>query len=96
MISFRIDWFDLPAVQGTLTSHSLQSSSKALILQSYFLYMFIETTKEVTLWASIGQVMSSLLKTSFKFVIAFLSRKKKKKRTKQLLFMLSASSVNLV
>ena len=39
LISFRIDWFDLPAVQGTLTSFLQYHSSKASILQRLAFFM---------------------------------------------------------
>ena len=67
LISFRIDWFDLQAVQGPLKS-LLQHSSKASILQrsAFFmvqllhLYMTIGKTIVVTLRTFVGKVMSLL------------------------------------
>ena len=81
LISFRIDWFDLLAVQGTLKS-LLQHSSKASVLQcsAFFvvhlshLYMTTGKTIALTRWTSVGKVMSLLLNTMSCFVIAFLPR----------------------
>ena len=78
LISFRIDWFDLLAVQGTL------KSSKALILwcSAFFmvqfspLYMTTGKTIALTIWTFVGKVMSLLFHMLSGFVIAFLSRSK--------------------
>ena len=64
LISFRIDWFDLFAVQGTLKSLLKHHSSKALILQrSAFLivqlshpYMTTGKTVALTTWTFVGKV----------------------------------------
>ena len=69
LISFRIDWFDLLAVQGTLKSLLQHHSSKALILQhSTFLivqlshpYMTIGKTIDLTRQTFADKVMSTLL-----------------------------------
>jgi len=69
LISFRIDWFDLLAVQGTLTSLLQHHSSKASILwhtaffmvQFSHLYMTIGKTLALTIWNFVGKVMSLLL-----------------------------------
>ena len=66
LISFRMDWLDLLAVQGTLKSHLQHHSSKASILrqsaffivQSSHLYMTNGKTKALTRWAFVGKVMS--------------------------------------
>ena len=55
MISFIFDWLDLLAVQWTMTSHPRQS-----MLVFSHLYMSTGMNKNVILWTSIGQVMSSL------------------------------------
>ena len=55
LISFMFDWLDLLAIQWTLTSHPQQS-----ILVFSHLYMSTGMNIDVNLWASIGQVMSSL------------------------------------
>ena len=68
LISFRIDWFDLLAVQGTLKSLLQYHSSKAsilqcsafLILQLSHLYMTIGKAIALTRWTFIGKVMSLL------------------------------------
>ena len=68
LISFRIDWFDLLAVQGTLKSLLQQHSSKASILQhsaffiAQLLHPYMNTGKTIALtrWAFVGQVMSLL------------------------------------
>ena len=67
LISFRIDWFDLLAVQGTVKSLLQHRSSKASILQhSAFLmvqlshpYMTIGKTIALTRWTSVGKVIVS-------------------------------------
>ena len=69
LISFRMDWFDLLAVQGTLKSLLQHHSSKASILRcsAFFmvqlshLYMTTGKTIAVTRWTSVGKVMSLLL-----------------------------------
>ena len=69
LISFRIDWFDLLAVQGTLKSVLQHHSSKASILLSsaFFLvplshpYMTTGKTIALTRWTFVGKVMSCLL-----------------------------------
>ena len=68
LVSFRIDWFDLLAVQGTLRSLLQHHSSKASILQSsdFFMvqlshpYMTTGKTIALTRWAFVGKVMSLL------------------------------------
>ena len=66
LISFRIDWFDLLAVQGTLKSFLQHHSSKASILQhsAFFMvqlshpYMTTGKTIALTRWIFVGKVMS--------------------------------------
>ena len=84
VISFRIDWFDLLAVQGTLKSILQHHSSKASIfLHSAFfmvqlshLYMTTGKTIALTIWTFVGKVMSLLFNMLSRFVIAFLLRSK--------------------
>ena len=81
---FRIDCFDLFAVQGTLMSLLQYYSSKESIIQrsAFFMvqlsHLCLTTGKTValTLWTSVGKVMSLLLNTLSRFVIAFLPRSK--------------------
>ena len=81
LISFRIDCFDLLAVQGTLKSLLQHHSSKASILQSsaFFMiqfshpYMTTGKTIALTRWTFAGKVMS-LLFNMLRSVIAFLPR----------------------
>ena len=68
LISFRMDWLDLLAVQGTLTSLLQHHSSKASILQhsAFFTvqishpYMTTGKTIALTRWTFVGKVMSLL------------------------------------
>ena len=85
LISFRIDWFDLLEVQGTLKSllqhHSLKASilwhSAFFIVQHSHPYMTTEKTIAVTIWIFVGKVMSLLFNMLSRFVIAFLPRSKR-------------------
>ena len=80
LISFRIVWFDLLAVQGTLRSHLQHHRSKASILQhSAFvmvqlshLSMTTEETIVLTIWNFVSKVMSLPFNMLSRFVIAFL------------------------
>jgi len=84
MISFRIDWFDLLAVQGTLKSLLQHHSSKASVLQhSAFCmvqlshpYMTTGKTIALTRRTFIGKVMSLLFNMLSRLIIAFLPRRK--------------------
>ena len=84
LISFRIDWFDLLAVQGTLKSLLQHHSSKASILQCSALfivqlshaYMTTGKTISLTRWTFVGKVMSLLFNMMSKFVISFLPKSK--------------------
>ena len=84
LISFRIDWLDLLAVQGTLKSLLQHHSSKASILQrSTFLldqlshpYMTNGKTIALTRWTFVGKVMTLLFNMLSRLVIAFLPRSK--------------------
>ena len=83
-ISFRIDWFDLLAVQGTLKSLFQHRSLKASLLQpsAFFIvqlsHPYMTTRKTITLTRQtfVGKVMSLLFNMLFRLVIAFLSRSK--------------------
>ena len=82
LISFRTDWLDLLAVQGTLKSLLQHYSSNPSILQcSAFLivqllhpYMTTGKTIALTRWTFVGKVMSLLLNMLSRFVITFLPR----------------------
>ena len=84
MISFRIDWFDLLAVQGTHKSLLQHHSSKASILwrsafimvQLSHLYMTTDKTVALTIRTFVGKVMSLLCNMLSRFVIPFLPRSK--------------------
>ena len=84
LISFRIDWFDFLAVQGTLKSFLQQHSLKASVLwcSAFFLaqlsYPYMTTGKTIALTRQnfVGKVMSLLFNALSRFVIAFLSRSK--------------------
>ena len=78
LISFRIDWLDLLAVQGTLKSllqhHNLKISvlqhSAFFMVQLLHLYMTTGRTTALIVWTFIGKVMSLLLNTLSRFVVA--------------------------
>ena len=78
LISFRIDWFDLPGVQGTLKSLLQHHSSKASILQcsAFFIiqlshpYMTTGKTIALTRWTFVGKVMSLLFNMLSSLAIA--------------------------
>ena len=84
LISFRIDWFDLLAFQGTLKSllkhHSLRASilqrSAFLIIQLSHLYMTTGKTIAFSGQTFVSKVMSLLFNTLSRCVIAFLPRSK--------------------
>ena len=85
LISFRMYWLDLLAVQGTLKSLIQHHSSKASILQhsAFFivqlLYPYMTTGKTIALTRRIfvGKVMSLLFNMSSRLVITFLPRSKR-------------------
>ena len=84
LISFRMDWLDLLAVQGTLKSLLQHHSSKASILQhsAFFIaqlshpYMTTGKTIALTRQTFVGKVMSLLFNMLSSLVIAFLPRSK--------------------
>ena len=85
LISFRMDWLDLLAVQGTLKSLLQHHSSKASILchSAYFIvqlsHLYMTTGKTVALsrWTFVGKVMSLLFNMLSRLVITFLPRSKR-------------------
>ena len=82
LISFRMDWWDLLAVQGTLKSLLQHHSSKASILlcsaclMIQFSHPYVTTGKTIALtrWTFIGKVMSLLLNMLSRLVTALLPR----------------------
>ena len=84
LISFRMDWLDLLAVQGTLKSLLQRHSSKASILQRSALFIvqlshpYMTTGKTITLtrWTFVDKVMSLLFNKLSRSVITFLPRSK--------------------
>ena len=85
LISFRMDWLDLLAVQGTLKSLLQHHSSNASILRhsAFFTvqishpYMTTGKTIALTRWTFVGKVMSLLLNMLSRLVITFLPRSKR-------------------
>ena len=85
LISFRMDWLDLFAVQGTLKSLLHHHSSKASILRhsDFFTvqlshpYTTTGKTIALTRWTFVGKVMSLLLNMLSSLVITFLPRRKR-------------------
>ena len=84
LISFRMDWLDLLAVQRTLKSLLQHHSSKASILRrsAFFIvqlshpYMTTGKTIALTTWTFVGKVMSLLFNMLSRLVITFLPRSK--------------------
>ena len=85
LISFRMDWLDLLAVQGTLKSLLQHHSSKASILQhsAFFIvqhshpYTTTGKTIALTRWTFIDKVMSLLFNMLSRLLIIFLPRSKR-------------------
>ena len=85
LISFRMDWLDLLAVQGTLKSllqhHSLKASvlqhSAFFTVQLSYPYMTSGKTLASTRWTFVGKVMSLLFNILSRLVITFLPRSKR-------------------
>ena len=85
LVSFRMDWLDLFAVQGTLKSLLQHHSSKASILRhsAFFIvqlsspYMTTGKTIALTRWTFVGKVMSLLFNMLSKLVITLLPRSKR-------------------
>ena len=84
LIYFRVDYFDLLAVRGTLKSLLQHRSSKASILWCSVSFMVqlshpcMATGKTIalTIWTFVGKVTSLLFNTLTRFVVAFLPRSK--------------------
>ena len=84
LISFRMNWFDLLAVQGTLKNLLQHHSSKASILRrsAFFMvqhshpYMSTGKTTALTKQTFVGKAMSLLFNRLSKFVTAFIPRSK--------------------
>jgi len=84
LISFRMDWLDLLAVQGTLKSLLQHHSSKASILwcsafftvQFWHPYIITGKTIALTRWTFVGKVISLLFNILSRLVITFLPRSK--------------------
>ena len=84
LISFRIDWFDLLAIQGTLMSLLQHHNSKASILRcsAFFTFQlshpYVTTGKTIALtrWTCVGKVMSLLFNMLSMLVITFLPKSK--------------------
>ena len=85
LISFRMDWVHLPAVQGTLKSLFQHHSSKASVFQhpAFFIvqlshpYMTTGKTIALTRWTFVGKVISLLFNTLFRLIAAFLPRSRR-------------------
>ena len=85
LVSFRMDWLDLLAVQGTLKSLLQHHSSKASIIQhsAFFTvqlsdpYMTTRKTIALTRWTFVGKVMSLPFNMLSRLVITFLPRTKR-------------------
>src|SRR5574337_1131155 len=85
LISFRMDWLDLLAVQGTLKSLLQHHSSKASILSfsAFFIVQLLHPyrttgkTLALTRWTFVGKVMSLLFNMLARLVITFLLRSKR-------------------
>ena len=85
LISFRIDWLDLLAVQGTLKSLLQHHSSKASVLQYSAFFMvqlshpYMTTGKKIALsrWTFVGKVISLFSNMLSRLVITFLPRSKR-------------------
>ena len=85
LISFRMDWLGLLAIQGTLKSLHQHHCPKASVLQhlAFFIvqlshpYMAIGKTIALTRWAFVGKVMSLFFNKLSRLVITFLPRSKR-------------------
>ena len=84
LISFRMDWLDLFAVQGTLKSLLQHRSSKSSVLRrsAFFIvrlahpYTTTGKTIALTIWTFVGKVISLLFHMLSRLVIAFLPKSK--------------------
>ena len=79
LISLKIDWFDLLAVQGTLkrllqhysSTTSILQCSDVFVVQLLHPYMTTGKTITLTIWIFVSKVMSLLFNTWSRFVIAY-------------------------
>ena len=84
LISFRIDWFDLLAIEGTLRSLHHHHSSKVSVLEHSAFFMvqlshpYMTTGKPITLtrWTFVGKLISLPFNVLSRLVTAFLPRSK--------------------
>ena len=84
LVSFRMDWLDFLAAQGTLKSLLQHHSSKASILlcSAFFIVQFLQPymtagkTIALTRWTFVGKVMSLLFNMLSRLVITFLPKNK--------------------
>ena len=82
LISFRIDWFDLLAVQGTLKSLLQHHSASIFRCSAFFTvqllhpYMTIGKTIALTIWTFVGKVMSLFFNVLSRLFVALLPRSK--------------------
>ena len=83
LISFRMDWLDLLAVQGTLSLLQHHSSKASMLWHSPFFmvqlshpYMTTGKTIALTIWTFVGKVMSLLFNMLSRLIIAFLPKRK--------------------
>ena len=78
LISFRMDWLDLHAVQGILKSllqhHSSEASKAFFVVQLLHPYMTTGKTVALTRWTFVGKAMSLLFNMLSRLVITFLPR----------------------
>ena len=84
LISFRMDWLDLLAVQGTLKSllqlhNSILQCSAFFIVQLSHTYMTTGRAIALTRWTFVGKVMSLLFNTFSWFILGFLGSSAGKK-----------------
>ena len=80
LISFRVDWFDLLAVQGSLQHHNLKASvprcSAFFTIQLSHPYTVIGKAIALTIWPFVGKMISLLFNMLSRFVIVFPPRHK--------------------
>ena len=78
LISFRMDWLDLHAIQGILKSllqhHSSEASKAFFVVQLLHPYMTTGKTVALTRWTFVGKAMSLLFNMLSRLVITFLPR----------------------
>ena len=101
LISFKIDWFDLLAVQGTLKSLPQHHSSKTSVLwwSAFFMvqlsHPYMNTGKAIALTkqAFVGKVMSLLFNMLSRFIITFLPMSKHQSPSAVILVLKKTKSV---